>query len=157
MKTKASNNDAVKAIKLRLSGQLYQRVEQAARAAKCGVTEMIVSTLETRLPPLPEDLPPELAADLARWALLDDAALRAIATAFLPAKQQRRFTALLRKSEAGRLTRREQAEWTALRQEYLHCSQNKAKAQFLLAQRGKAEQAISGLAADTGPMSGAAA
>jgi hypothetical protein len=33
---------------------------------------------------------------LARWALLDNEALRAIAKAFLP-QQQKRFTALLRK------------------------------------------------------------
>jgi uncharacterized protein YnzC (UPF0291/DUF896 family) len=103
------------------------------------------------MPALSEDLPPEIAADLSRWALLDDAALRAIATTFLPAKQQRRFTTLLRKSQGGHLTPREQAEWTTVRQEYLHCSQNKAKAQFLLAQREKARRN------DTEPINGAAA
>lgn len=143
--------NSTKPVKLQLPSRLYERVEQAARAAKCGVSEMIVSTLETRVPPLPEDLPPEVAADLSRWALLDDAALRAIATTFLPQKLQRRFTALVRKSEAGRLTSREGAEWDAVREEYLRCSQNKAKAQFLLAQREKARRS------GTEPMNGAAA
>ncbi|HLG16492.1 MAG TPA: hypothetical protein VJH03_18595 [Blastocatellia bacterium] len=142
---------ATKPIKLQLPNRLYERVEQAARAVKCDVSEMIVSTLETRMPPLPEDLPPEVAADLSRWALLDDAALRAIATTFLPAKLQRRFTALARKSESGRLTARDAAEWAAVREEYLRCSQNKAKARFLLAQRQKASRG------GTEPMSGAAA
>lgn len=72
--------------------------------------------------------------------MLDDEALRAIASAFLPAKQQRRFTTLLRKAELGRLTEREQSEWNVLQQEYLRFSQNKAKAHFLLTQRGKAKQ-----------------
>jgi hypothetical protein len=104
------------------------------------VPELIVSTLETRLPPLPDSLPPEIAADLGRWALLDDEALLAIANAFLPAKQQRRYSTLLRKADAGRLSAGEQAEWEALQQEYLRFSQNKAKAQFLLAQRKRAAQ-----------------
>ncbi|MEK6407687.1 MAG: hypothetical protein AABN34_12045 [Acidobacteriota bacterium] len=101
---------------------------------------MIVSTLETRLPPLPDRLPPELAADLARWSLLDDEALLAIANAFLPAKEQRRYSTLLRQANDRRLNAREQAEWDALQQEYLRFSQNKAKAQFLLAQRKRAAQ-----------------
>ncbi len=143
--------NTTKPVTLRLPSGLYERVEKAARAAKCDVSEMIVSTLATRLPPLPEDLPPEIAADLSRWTLLDDAALRAIATTFLPAKQQRRFTTLLRKSQGGHLTSHEQAEWTTVRQEYLHCSQNKAKAQFLLAQREKARRN------ETEPINGAAA
>jgi hypothetical protein len=102
---------------------------------------LIVSTLETRLPPLPDRLPPELAADLGRWSLLDDEALLAIASAFLPAKQQRRYSTLLRQANAGRLNARQRAEWDALQQEYLRFSQNKAKAQFLLAQRKRASQA----------------
>ncbi len=87
-----------------------------------------------KLPSLPAGLPPELATNLERWALLDDEALRAIAEAFLPTKQRRRYSTLLRKADAGRLSPREQTEWEALQQEYLHFSQNKAKAQFLLAQ-----------------------
>lgn len=137
MKAKAKN---VKAVRLQLPDNLYQRVEQAAHAARCGVAEAIRATLETKLPVLPDDLPPALATDLAGWSLLDDVALRAIAGAFLPAKQQRRFTALLSKAERGRLTERERAEWHTLQQEYLRFSQNKAKAQFLLAQREKGKQ-----------------
>jgi hypothetical protein len=74
--------------------------------------------------------------------LLDDATLYAIANAFLPSKQQRRFTTLLRKSDAGMLSAREQAEWTALQQEYLRVSQNKAKARYLLMQRDAARQQV---------------
>ena len=131
---------ATRAVKIQLSQRLYQRVEQTAHQTGCGVSELIVSTLETRLPPLPDRLPPELAADLARWSLLDDEALLAIANAFLPVKQQRRYSTLLRQANAGRLTPSEQAEWDALQQEYLRFSQNKAKAQFLIAQRKRAGQ-----------------
>jgi hypothetical protein len=87
---------------------------------------------------MPEELPRKLAEEVAGWTLLDNEALRAIAGAFLPTRQQRRFTLLLRKQEAGNLSARERTEWEALQQEYLRVSQNKAKAQYLLAQREKA-------------------
>src|SRR5919106_45550 len=61
-------------LKLRLPEQLYQRLEQAARLAQCDVRELILLVLETAAPPLPDELSPELAVDLARWALLDDEA-----------------------------------------------------------------------------------
>lgn len=127
-------------VRLRLPGRLYQRLEETARLANCDVKAVIVSALETALPPLPDDLPPELAADLANWALLDDEALRALADAFLPPKQQRRFTTLLRKEAAGRLRARERQEWEALQREYLRVSQNKAKARFILDHRAKARR-----------------
>lgn len=100
-----------RAVKIQLSQRLYHRVEQTAHQTGCGVTELIVSTLETRVPPLPDRLPPELAADLARLSLLDDEALLAIANAFLPAKQQRRYSTLLRHVDAGRLSASEEGEW----------------------------------------------
>ncbi|MFN0121237.1 MAG: hypothetical protein ACKV2V_12125 [Blastocatellia bacterium] len=119
---------------------LYQRLEQTADAVHCKVADVLVATLETRLPLLPDHLPSALAADLQRWAMLDDQALRALADAFLPAKQQRRFTTLLRKFEAGQLTERQRREWEQLQQDYLRLSQNKAKARFLLLQREQARQ-----------------
>jgi hypothetical protein len=128
------------ALKLQLPGDLYQRLEQTAHLAKCDMNQVIVSALETALPPLPADLPPEMAEDLARWALLDDAALRAIAGAFLPPKQRRRYTTLLRKEEEGRLSVREREEWAALKSEYRRVSENKARALFILDQRTKARQ-----------------
>ncbi|GEM_PF-1611821 len=137
MKARSKND---KAIRIQLPGNLYQRVERAAVAAQRSVPEMIVSALETGLPILPDSFPSGLKDDLSRWAVLDNEALRAIATAFLPQPKQRRFTTLLRKAEAEQLTAREQAEWERLQQEYLRFSQNKAKAQFLLAEREKNKQ-----------------
>lgn len=139
MKAKANS---LRDVRIALPRPLYQRLEQTAQAVNCKVSDVIVSTLETRLPPLPEDLPPALAADLARWAMLDDQALQAIANAFLPAKQQRRFTTLLRKADAEQLNDREQQEWAQLQQDFLRLSQNKAKARFLLAQRAQAGVAL---------------
>jgi hypothetical protein len=127
-------------LKLRLPEQLYQRLEQVARLAQCDVRELILLVLETAAPPLPDELSPELAADLARWALLDDEALRAIADAFLPPKLQRRYTTLLRKGEEQRLRAHEREEWQAIKQQYQRISENKAKARFLLDQRTKARR-----------------
>ena len=99
------------------------------------VTEVIVAALEAALPPLPDDLPPDVTAEVVRWAWLDDASLRAVTEAFLSRRQQRRFTTLARKEETGRLTAREREAWEQLQQAYLRLSQNKAMAQFLLTQR----------------------
>jgi hypothetical protein len=127
-------------LKLRLPEQLYQRLEQTARLAQCHMRELILLALEMAVPPLPNELPHQLEADLARWAVLDDEALRAIADAFLPPKLQRRYTTLLRKGEEGRLDAHEREEWEALKQQYQRISENKAKARFLLDQRTKARR-----------------
>jgi hypothetical protein len=124
-------------VKLRLPEQLYRRLEQMARLAQCDMKGFILLALEAVVPPLPDELSPELAADLARWALLDDEALRAIAEAFLPLKLQRRYTTLLRRGEEGRLSGHEREEWEALKQQYQRISEHKAKARFLLDQRTK--------------------
>jgi len=122
---------------LRLPEKLYQRLEHTARLAQCDVKDFILLALEAVVPPLADTLPPELAADLARWAVFDDEALRAIADAFLPPKRQQRYTTLLRKGEEGRLGAHEREEWEALKQQYQRISENKAKARFLLDQRTK--------------------
>jgi hypothetical protein len=127
-------------LRLRLPEQLYQRLEQMARLAQCDAKDFILLALEAVVPPLPDTLPPELAANLARWAVFDDEALRAIADAFLPPKLQRRYATLLRKGEEGRLCAHEREEWEALKQQYQRISENKAKARFLLDQRTKARR-----------------
>jgi hypothetical protein len=124
-------------VKLRLPARLYERVAQAAQGNKGEVAEVIVAALEAALPPLSDSLPPDVAAEVVRWAWLEDEALRAVAAAFLPRQQQRRFTTLARKEETGRLTARERAAWEQLRQVYLRLSQNKAMAQFILTQRAR--------------------
>lgn len=128
-------------LKLRLPTRLYQRVAQAAQGTKCEVTEVIVAALEAALPPLPDSLPSDVAAEVMRWAWLDDEALRAVTEAFLPRQQQRRFTTLAHKEETGRLTAREREEWERLQQAYLRLSQNKAMAQFILTQRAQGRAA----------------
>jgi hypothetical protein len=125
-------------VKLRLPGQLYQRLEQMARLAQCDVKDFILSALEAVASPLPDTLPPELAADLARRVVFDDEALQAIADAFLPPKLQRRYITLLRRGEEGSLGAHEREEWEALKQQYQRISENKAKARFVLDQRTKA-------------------
>lgn len=132
---------STRGMSVQLPKHLYRRMERTARLTKCQFSEVIASALETSLPLLPDELPRDVAEDLAGWTLLDNEALRAIAGAFLPQKQQWRFTILLRKREAGALSARERAEWEALQQEYPRVSQNKAKAHYLLAQREKARKA----------------
>jgi len=86
-------------MRVQLPAYLRRRVERTARLTKCNVSEVIASAVETSLPRLPDEVPPTVVEELAGWMLLDDEALRAIARAFLPQKQQRRFTVLLRKQE----------------------------------------------------------
>ncbi|MCH8289546.1 hypothetical protein IH992_00365 [Candidatus Poribacteria bacterium] len=129
---------AVHEFALALPEKLYRRAERAARLTHCEIKDILVSTLETTLPFLPGDLPSDLAAELTEWAMLDDEALHAIASAVLSPQQQRRFSVLLRKESEGRLSEAEAQEWEELQQEYLRVSRNKAKAHFTLDQRAKA-------------------
>lgn len=122
-------------VKVRIPPRLYKQLKDTARLAECGTEDVILSAIEATLPPLPKKLAPESAKELARMMLLDSEALRAIADAFLPPKRQRRFTTLLRKEQAQRLSAREKKEWDALKGEYLRVSQNKAQARFILGQR----------------------
>jgi hypothetical protein len=138
MQAKVANS---RRMNVQLPTYLSRRVERTARLTKCKVSEIVASALETSLPLLPEDLPPALTQELAGLMLLDDEALHAIADCFLPRKQQRRFTALLRKQKTRRLSTREHTEWEALQQDYLRVSRNKAKAHYLLVQRQKARMA----------------
>jgi len=131
---------ATRSMRVQLSKRLYRRVERAARLSKCHFSKVISASLETSLPLMAEELPRKVVEKMAGWTLLDNEALRAIAGAFLPTRQQRRFTLLLRKQETGNLSARERPEWEALQQEYLRVSQNKAKAQYLLAQRERARK-----------------
>ena len=117
-------------VKLQLPEQLYQRLEQIARLAQCDMKDFILLALEAVVPPLPDELSRDLAADLARWAVYDDEALRAIADAVLPPKLQRRYTTLLRKGEEGRLSGHEREEWEALEQQYQRISENKVRRGF---------------------------
>ena len=128
-------------VQVSVSKPLYHRLEQAARLAHCAVQDVIVSALETALPLLPEHLHLEDTTDLARLALLDDETLRALAATFLPRHQQRRFTTLLRKEEAGRLRGGERQEWEGLQHLYRHIAHLKAKAQFILDQRATGRKA----------------
>jgi hypothetical protein len=121
-----------------LSENLYRRAQRAANLTRCEVEEILISTLEAALPVLPDNLPPDLASVLAEWVMLNDEALRAIASAVLSPGQQRRFSVLLRKESEGRLSESEAREWEALQQEYLRVSRNKAMAHFTLDQRAKA-------------------
>lgn len=132
---------STRGMRVTLPAYLCRRVERTARLTKCNASEVIASVVEASLPRLPDEVPPAVTKELAGWTLLDNEALRAIAEAFLPQKQQRRFTVLIRKQEAETLNTRERAEWEALQQTYLHVSRNKAKAQYLLTQRQKARPA----------------
>jgi hypothetical protein len=128
-------------LKLRLPGGLYRWVKRTAHLAGCNAEDVIVSAIETALPPMSDDLAPELATDLARMMMLDDEALQAIANGFLSPRRERRFSLLLRKEGEGSLSARERGEMESLKREYLRVSQNKAKAQFILDQRKEAKSA----------------
>jgi hypothetical protein len=122
-------------VKLRVPPGLYRRLKRTARLADCDTEDVILSAIDSTLPPLPRKLAPESARELARMMMLDSEALRAIADAFLPTKRQRRFATLLRKDKRRGLNVSEKQEFDTLKQEYLRVSQNKALARFILEQR----------------------
>ena len=98
--------------------------------------EVVLQALELSLPPLGEELPPELREEAARMVHLDEPALRRIARSSLPPSKQRSLSRLLRKQQEGTLSEAEERRLQALVQEADRLMLRKALAYALLKWRG---------------------
>lgn len=123
-------------VTLDLPETVYERLKRTAEALGCPLEEVVLQALELSLPPLGEELPPELREEAARMVRLDEPALRQIARSTLPPGQQRTLSRLLRKQQAGTLSEAEQKRLEALVQEADRLMLRKALAYALLKWRG---------------------
>ena len=106
---------AVQTIQLQLPDAIYQRLQRVAEATNQPLEKVVLQTIRGNLPPLLDDLSPELRRIVADLQHLDDIALWALTREPLPPQQWRRHQRLLRKAQDGTLTADEQRELADLR------------------------------------------
>ena len=105
----------VQTIQIQLPDTIYQRLQRVAEATHQPLEKVVLQTIRGNLPPLLDDLSPELRRIVADLQHLDDTALWALAREPLPPQQWRRHQRLLRKAQDDILTADEQRELADLR------------------------------------------
>jgi hypothetical protein len=125
----------VQTITLRLPEPLYRTARQIAQVTKRPIETVLQDSLSAVLPPL-DDVEPNEAAELARLALLDDAALWGEARTLMTRAEQTELQDLLDRQGSKSLTTVEQARLRELMHVYGQLMVRKAHAYLLLARRG---------------------
>jgi hypothetical protein len=128
---------AVDAITIHLPDGLYRRLERLASLTKQPLEGLIVKTLSSSLPPLPDDLPPAFRDALLALETLSDDELQQVADDILPKAAYERLTALRDERRERPLTADEQAELDHLSQDADILVLKKAYAAVLLKWRGQ--------------------
>lgn len=123
------------AITIHLPNTFYERMRRAAQIQQRPLEKFVLDAAITGTPLL-DDLPPELADEMAALALLNDAALWRVARCTLSSEKQGRLDALLQKKGRGELLTREQQHLDELLAEYEHIVFTRAHTAVLLKQRG---------------------
>lgn len=127
---------AIQNITLPLPEHLYLRFEQAAKATRQSVTDVLLHAVEVGSPPGWDDVPAEFQADLASLDRLDDKALWQIARSQQSEAEMDRYEDLLHRNANEGLTPTEQYALTQLRYEADRFMLRKAHAAALLRWRG---------------------
>ncbi|HFQ93334.1 MAG TPA: hypothetical protein ENK32_04960 [Anaerolineae bacterium] len=126
---------AEKTIAVQLPESAYRKLQKAAELTYRSVDEILVSTIETSLPTIP-DVPPELAEELSAMHLLSDDALWAAVSPALSQAEQTRLAQLNQLAHERPLTPAEEAEQNDLVAAYGRSVLRRAQALAILAQRG---------------------
>lgn len=127
---------AVQTVKVKLPSALYRRLERVAAVTRQSLDTVLLQTIRGNLPPLLEDVPPTMRAELRTLMKLDDNALWAVARSSFDSQQWRRHQRLLRKNAAGTLSAREHSELEKSRTELDRYVLRKSFALALLKWRG---------------------
>jgi hypothetical protein len=115
---------------------LYRRLERLSELTRRPLEDLVVQTLAAGVPPLPDDLPPEMRDDLLTLEGMDDDALWQIARSEISPEQQEQHSLLLEKNRSGIITEAEREVLVQLRQEADQLMLRKAYAYVLLRWRG---------------------
>lgn len=126
----------VQTVTLMMPEALYQRAKQAAEVLQQPLEEVIVATLASTLPLL-DDVPVEMAGELAAMTHLSDEALQGLANNVMLQERQALLHELLDEQGRGQLAEVGQAELAALMAEYGRHMLRRAKAVALLLARGR--------------------
>ncbi len=128
---------AVDGITIHLPDGLYRRLERLASLTQQPLEGLIVKTLSSSLPPLPDDLAPAFRDALLALEALNDDELRQVADATMPEASYEGLAALRDERCERRLTSDEQAELDRLSQDADTLVLRKAYAAVLLTWRGQ--------------------
>lgn len=115
---------------------LYERVHTTALASARSVEEVCAQSIALSLPELEDELSPPLRAELARFSLLSDSELAAIAHGMMDAERQEELETLATLHKQRALTASEETTLQRLMDEAQRLMVWKAEAYRLLARRG---------------------
>ncbi len=124
-------------ITIHLPDDLHKRLERLAHLTGQPVEGLIVRTLSSNLPPLPEDLSPATRDALQGLERLDNTELSQLAYAKLPDDQYEQLTMLREKHRERELTQKEEAALNRLIDAADLLTLQKAYAAVLLKWRGQ--------------------
>jgi len=128
---------SVHAITLTLPDRLYRRLNIQARMVTRSIGEIVVQTLERSLPPpVEDDLPIAIQAELEAMSNLSGEALWQIARSSMNRDKVALYDVLLERHQIGALTHEGQEWLTNLREEAEALMLRKAHAYALLQSRG---------------------
>jgi len=123
-------------ITVALPDALYERVWETAKAASRSIEEILTQFITLSLPPLEDDLPPDLRSELAGISLLSDTKLWEIAKETMNEERQIQLESLADLNKHRPLTDIEQSTLAQLMNEAERVMLRKAEAYRLLARRG---------------------
>jgi hypothetical protein len=123
-------------IPVQLPQPLYRRLERLAELTQRSVEAVVAQTLASSLPPLPDDLPEEMRAELIALEQLSDDALWEVARSMVAPEQSQQLSMLLEKNRRGVLSDEEQTGLEQLRGMADRLMLRKAYAYVLLKWRG---------------------
>ena len=115
---------------------LYHRLERFAQLTARPVESLVEQALSTTIPPLPDNLSPEIREDLLKLESLDDDTLWKIGQSMLPLDNQNEISQLLEKNRCGTLIQVEQMRLDELQHLADNLMLRKAYAYVLLKWRG---------------------
>jgi hypothetical protein len=123
-------------ITIQMPDNVYQRARRAAQALQRPTEDVLFDTLSATLPPL-DDVPPDMAGELAAMALLSNEVLENMARATMPPERQRQLDDLLERQGRDELDEPGQHQLAELMAKYGRTMLRRAHAVALLAGRGR--------------------
>lgn len=126
----------VQTIVIQMPPPLYRRLKRLAELTRRPLENVVVQTLDSGVPPLPDNLPQEMRGDLLALEDLDDDTLWQVARGVISLEQQEQISLLLEKNRLGTITESERTTLAQLRREADRLMLRKAYAYVLLKWRG---------------------
>jgi hypothetical protein len=123
-------------VTLTLPDNILQPVKRSAEAVHQPIEELLVTALQSSLPPL-QGLPDEAIADLTALETLNNESLSLVMTETVPSETQAALSELLERQQTDSLTSEEEQRLASLQQEADLIMLRKARAAVLLRFRGK--------------------